>query len=167
MVRDGDGRDREVLKRQLCRYYEERSMEDVDKLPRVTEKNVLILKYYSFENYFLNPSIMTQLGVIKTEGEFYEIFLDRWKEYLHKIQSGAELRNMIGQDLETVDDVKAHMEEIKIYMRGHNLYDIYYGRYKEEEKELLTSYIELASREDFQDILDAIDRFIYFESRKC
>lgn len=166
MVRDGDGKDRETLKRQLCRYYEERSREDVDKLPRVTEKNVLILKYYSFENYFLNPSIMAKLGVIGTEEEFYETFLEKWKEYLHKIQSGIQLRKIIGKDLETAEDVRNHMEDIKIHMRGHNLYDIYYGRYKEEETELLTKYIELAAREDFQDILDAIDQFIYFESRK-
>lgn len=166
MVRDGDGKDRETLKRQLCRYYEERSREDVDKLPRVTEKNVLILKYYSFENYFLNPSIMVKLGVIGTEEEFYETFLEKWKEYLHKIQSGIQLRKIIGKDLETAEDVRNHMEDIKIHMRGHNLYDIYYGRYKEEETELLTKYIELAAREDFQDILDAIDQFIYFESRK-
>lgn len=166
MVRDGDGKDRETLKRQLCRYYEERSREDVDKLPRVTEKNVLILKYYSFENYFLNPSIMAKLGVIGTEEEFYETFLEKWKEYLHKIQSGIQLRKIIGKDLETAEDVKDHIEDIKIHMRGHNLYDIYYGRYKEEETELLTKYIELAAREDFQDILDAIDQFIYFESRK-
>lgn len=33
-------------------------------------------------------------------------------------------------------------------MRGHNLYDIYYGRYKEQETELLTKYIEIAPRED-------------------
>lgn len=166
MVRDGDGKDRETLKRQLCRYYEERSREDVDKLPRVTEKNVLILKYYSFENYFLNPSIMVKLGVIGTEEEFYETFLEKWKEYLHKIQSGIQLRKIIGKDLETAEDVRDHIEDIKIHMRGHNLYDIYYGRYKEEEAELLTKYIELAAREDFQDILDAIDQFIYFESRK-
>ena len=51
-------------------------------------------------------------------------------------------------------------------MRGHNLYDIYYGRYKEQENELLTRYVELAPREEFADILDSIDRFIYFESRK-
>ena len=166
MVRDGDGKDRETLKRQLCRYYEERSREDVDKLPRVMEKNVLILKYYSFENYFLNPAIMAKLGVIGTEEEFYETFLEKWKEYLHKIQSGIQVRKIIGKDLETVEDVRDHMEDIKIHMRGHNLYDIYYGRYKEEETELLTKYIELAAREDFQDILDAIDQFIYFESRK-
>ena len=38
----------------------------------------------------------------------------------------------MGKDFETTEDVKAHMEEIKIHMRGHNLYDIYYGRYKEQ-----------------------------------
>ena len=58
------------------------------------------------------------------------------------------------------------MEEIKIYMRGHNLFDIYYGRFKEQENELLQRYVELAPREEFKDILDSIDRFIYFESRK-
>ena len=68
--------------------------------------------------------------------------------------------------METTEDVKAHMEEIRIYMRGHNLYDIFYGRYKKQEVQILTQYIELAPREDFADILDSIERFIYFESRK-
>ena len=62
MIRDGDGKDREELAGQLCGYYEERSREDLDSLPRVTRKNVLVLKYYSFENYFLNPQVMTRLG---------------------------------------------------------------------------------------------------------
>ena len=56
--------------------------------------------------------------------------------------------------------------EKPFYMRGHNLYDIYYGRYKEQETELLTKYIEIAPREDFEDILTSIERFIYFESRR-
>lgn len=51
-------------------------------------------------------------------------------------------------------------------MRGHNLYDIFYGKYKNQETELLKQYIDLAPREDFQDILDAIDRFTFFDSRK-
>ncbi len=46
------GRTPGELAARLCKYYEERSLEDVDRLPRVTGKNVLILKYYSFENYF-------------------------------------------------------------------------------------------------------------------
>lgn len=166
MIRDGDGKDREMLKRQLCKYYEERNIEDIDRLPRVTEKNVLILKYYSFENYFLNPTVMAKLGILESEEQFYEIFLEKWKEYLYRIKSGKALLKVMGKDFETTEDVKAHMEEIKIHMRGHNLYDIYYERYKEQETELLTKYIEIAPREDFEDILTSIERFIYFESRR-
>ncbi len=166
MIRDGDGKDAKELKHQLCKYYEERSYEDIDRLPKVLPKNVLILKYYSFENYFLNPSIMAQLGVIKSEEAFYSIFLSKWKEYLYRIKSGRKLREVLGHDLETVEDVKAHMEEIRIYMRGHNLFDIFYGRFRAQENELLQKYVELAPREDFKDILDSINQFIFFESRK-
>ncbi len=166
MIRDGDGKDREELKRQLCSYYAKRNEEDVDRLPRVTEKNVLILRYYSFENYFLDPKVMARIGILESEEQFYDIFLDRWKEYLYRLKSGQKLAEVIGRDIETTDDVKKHMEEIRIHMRGHNLYDIYYGRYKENEQEILMRYIDAAPREDFADILDPIDRFIYFESRK-
>ena len=166
MIRDGDGKNPEQLRRQLCKYYEERNLEDVDKLPRVTPKNVLILHYYSFENYFLNPKIMAKLGIIPDEEAFYEIFLEKWKEYLHRIKSGKHLQEVIGCNIETIDDVKCYMEEIKVYMRGHNLYDIFYGRFKERESELLQQYIKLAPKEDFADILESINRFIYFENRK-
>ena len=166
MIRDGDGKDRKELQHQLCRYYEERSREDMDALPRVRPQNVLVLRYYSFENYFLNPEIMVRVGVLKSEEQFYEILLKKWKEYLWKIKSGKHLTEIIGKNLETVEDIREHMEEIKIYLRGHNLFDIFYGRYKKNEKEILTKYIELASREEFADILDAIDSFIYFENRK-
>lgn len=166
MIRDGDGEDPALLGRQLCRYYEERNLEDMDRLPRVRPENVLILRYYSFENYFLNPKVMTQLGVVESEEAFYQILLEKWREYLHRITSGRHLREILGKDLETADDVKQHMEEIRTYVRGHNLFDIFYGRYKEEETELLKKYIDLAPREDFRDILEAMERFPYFESHK-
>ena len=166
MIRDGDGEDPAVLGRQLCRYYEERNLEDMDRLPRVRPENVLILRYYSFENYFLNPKVMTQLGVVESEESFYQILLEKWREYLHRITSGRHLWEILGKDLETADDVKQHMEEIRTYVRGHNLFDIFYGKYKEEETELLKKYIDLAPREDFRDILEAMERFPYFESHK-
>lgn len=166
MIRDGDGKDPDVLKRQLCKYYEEQDIRDIDHLPRVKPKNVLILKYYSFENYFLNPKIMSQIGVIEDEEEFYEIFLEKWKEYLYKIKSGCHLRQILGHDIENVEDVKANMEQIRIYMRGHNLFDIFYGRFRDRETQLLEKYVELAPKEDFADILNSINKFIYFESRK-
>lgn len=166
MIRDGDGKDREQLVRSLCRYYEERNLEDIDKLPRVTQKNVLVLKYYSFENYFLNPNIMSQLGIVPSEEAFYRILLDKWKEYLHRLRSGKQLVQVLGKNLETVEDIRTHIEEIRVYLRGHNLYDIFYGPYKNRENEILKAYIELAPRDDFKDILDTIEKIPYFENRK-
>lgn len=166
MIRDGDGKNPEELRSQLCQYYEQRNKEDVDKLPRVLPKNVLILHYYSFENYFLNPKVMYALGIIPSEEYFHKFFLEKWKEYLHKLKSGKHLMEVLGGDLETVEDVKAHMEEIKVYMRGHNLFDLFYGRLKAQETPLLEHYIQLAPKEDFADILEAIDAFIYFENRR-
>ena len=167
MIRDGDGKNPEELKRQLCKYYEDRNKEEtLDSLPRVLPRNVLILKYYSFENYFLNPEIMTKVGVVKSEEEFYQILFQKWKEYLNRIKSGQKLQKVLGRDLQSVEDLKAHMEEVKIYLRGHNLFDIFYGRFKKNEEEILREYIELAPREEFKDILNSIDNFIYFENRK-
>ena len=37
---------------------------------------------------------------------------------------------------------------------------------EQQEEEILTRYIEMAPRSEFADLLDAIDRFIYFDSRK-
>ncbi|NBJ94098.1 ATP-dependent nuclease [Parablautia muri] len=166
MIRDSDGKEPDELRSQLCRYYEERNREDMDKLPRVRPENVLILKYYSFENYFLNPKVMAQVGVVESEAAFYEILLEKWKEYLYRLQSGRHLMEILGGDLETVEDIKRHIEEIRIYMRGHNLFDIFYGRYKEQERELLERYIELAPKEDFEDIFAALERFPFFEGRR-
>ena len=166
MIRDSDGKDPDILGKQLCRYYDERSFSDADPLPKVTRKNVLILKYYSFENYFLNPKVMVKLNLLKTEEEFYEILFDKWQEYLHRLQSGRHLTEILGRTLTSSEDIRQHMEQIKIYLRGHNLFDIFYGPYKKNERELLKKYIELAPREDFQDILGAIDDFIYFKSKR-
>lgn len=166
MIRDGDGKDAEMLINDLCRYYDEQGRRDVDKLPRVTRRNVKILKYYSFENYFLNPEIMAQLGIVESEEEFYRILWQKWNEYLHRIRSGRSFTRVLGRPLKSIRDLKENMELFKIHMRGHNLYDIFYGKYKKKDKEILRKYIDLAPRDDFADILDTIDGFWYFDSRK-
>lgn len=166
MVRDGDGKNPEELAHQLCQYYSERNSEDIDRLPSVQRQNVLILKYYSFENYFLNPEVMTQIGVVESVYEFWEILFEKWEQYLHRIKSGMHLVEVLGKDIQSIADLKEHFEEFKIYMRGHNLYDIFYGRFREQETEWLRKYLEIAPREDFADILDAIDSFVYFDSRR-
>lgn len=166
MIRDGDGKDPEELASQLCRYYDERNLEDVDRLPKVTRKNVLILKYYSFENYFFNPAVMARLGIVESEDVFYRTLYGKWREYLYRIRSGQQLMEVLGRDFSSPEDMKEHMEEVRTFLRGHNLYDIFYGPFRDREKEILRAYIDLAPKEDFKDILDAIDRFVYFDSRK-
>ena len=167
MIRDGDGKDPEELKRSLCSYYDDRKNEDATAIPRVKPQNVLVLKYYSFENYFLDPKIMTQIGVVESEEAFYETLFEKYQEYLYRIKSFIKMKEKTGIQIETVEDIKENMETILIYGRGHNLFDIFYGRYKgERETEILRKYVELAERDIFKDILDAIDSFIYFDSRK-
>ena len=43
---------------------------------------------------------------------------------------------------------------------------IFYGPFREREQEILKAYIDMAPSEEFKDILEAIDRFVYFDSRK-
>lgn len=167
MIRDSDGKNPDKLKQELCGYYRNREKEDAGTLPRVTEKNVLILKYYSFENYFLDPKVMAQIGVVKSEEQFYDILFQKYNEYLYRLTSTGKMLEKLKISINTVDDLKANIENIKVYVRGHNLYDIFYGRYKgDKESEILMKYIEAAPRETFADILDSIDAFVYFNSHK-
>lgn len=167
MIRDGDGKDADELRDDLCSYYKKRRNEDLGDIPRVTPQNVLILKYYSLENYFLNPSIMAKVGIIADEDEFYRILFEKYNEYLYRLSSFEKLRRMTGVEIKTIEDVRKNLELIKIHGRGHNLYDIFYGKYRgAAETKLLRDYIAMADRTEFEDILNAIDSFVFFNSRK-
>lgn len=166
MIRDSDGKNPKHLTKQLCSYYRERSKEEGTDLPNVTPKNILILKYYSFENYFLDPSTMVKIGVLKSEEQFYDILYKKYKEYLYRLPSMKRLIRTKNVRINNKEDVKKNIEWIKIYVRGHNLYDIFYGKYRSEEEKILKKYVEEAPKEVFADILEAIDSFVYFENRK-
>jgi len=168
MIRDSDGKNPKHLVKQLCSYYAQREKEqDTGNIPRVTPRNVLILKYYSFENYFLDPKIMASIGVVKNEDEFYNILFKKYKDYLYKLGSTKRMVKNFGVRINTKEDIKKNLELIKMYVRGHNLYDIFYSKYRNDaETEILKKYIEVAPRETFEDILNAIDNFVYFENRR-
>lgn len=167
MIRDSDGKNPGHLKKQLCSYYNRRSMEDTGNLPKVTPENVLILKYYSFENYFLEPSVMAEIGIIRNKEEFYNILYKKYKDYLYKLPSVKRMQRILDIRIRNKQDIKDNIENIKIYVRGHNLFDIFYGKYHgQDEQDILKKYIDAAPRSTFQDIFDAIDSFVYFENRK-
>ncbi len=167
MIRDSDGKNPNHLTRQLCSYYSQRAKEDIANLPRVTPRNVLILKYYSFENYFLDPEIMTKIGVVKSPEDFYNILYAKYRDYLYRLGSVKRMIKNTGIRINSKEDIKKNMELFRIYVRGHNLFDIFYGKYRNDaEQEILKQYIEQAPRDNFKDIFDKIDSFIYFENRK-
>lgn len=167
MIRDSDGKNPKYLVKQLCSYYAQRSKEDVENLPTVTPRNVLVLKYYSFENYFLDPKVMAKIGVVKNEEEFYNILWQKYRDYLYKLPSMKRMCRICNVRINNKQDIKNNMENIRIFVRGHNLYDIFYGRYRNDaETEILRKYIDEAPRENFANILNAIDRFVYFENRR-
>lgn len=166
MIRDSDGKNPNYLVKQLCSHYKQKAKKELESIPNVTPKNVLVLKYYSFENYFLDPEVMVKIGVIRSEDEFYTTLYHKFKDYLYKIPCVKRMIRTKNVRINNKEDVKKHMEQIKTYVRGHNLFDIFYGKYKSEENDILRRYIEVAPRENFRDILDAIDAFVYFENRK-
>lgn len=167
MIRDSDGKNRNTLTKQLCNYYKAREQQDVNNLPRITPRNVLVLKYYSFENYFLDPKTMVKIGILKNEEEFYNILYSKYRDYLFKLGSTKRMLKATGVRINSKQDIKNNIELIKIYVRGHNLFDIFYGRYKGGRKDdVLKKYIEVAPREVFKDILEAVDSFVYFENRR-
>ena len=70
---------------------------------------------------------MVQIGVVKSEEKFWKILFAKWQQYLYRIASGRHLTEVLGKKISSVDELKEHFEEFKIYMRGHNLYDIFYS----------------------------------------
>ena len=111
---------------------------------------------------------MVKIGLLKNEEEFYNILYSKYKDYLYKLGSTKRMLKQTGIRINNKQDLKNNIDTFKVYVRGHNLFDIFYGRYKGGRKDdVLERYIEVAPREVFSDILDAIDRFVYFENRKA
>lgn len=109
---------------------------------------------------------MSAIGVVESEDAFFQILFEKYQEYLYRLSSVKHMIEKTGCVIKSKEDLKLNFESIKIYVRGHNLFDIFYGRYKGDAlTEILRHYIELAPRETFADILDAIDQFLFFESK--
>ena len=83
---------------------------------------------------------MAQIGVVKSVDAFYDILWSKYQEYLYKLTSVKAMLKKTGIKIQSRQDIVDNIENIRIYVRGHNLYDIFYGRYKKQENEILTKY---------------------------
>ena len=92
-----------------------------------------------------------KIDVIKNEEEFYNILYKKFKDYLFKLNSVKRMQRTLNIRIRSKQDIKDNIESIKIYVRGHNLFDIFYGRYHgSDEQAILKKYIDVAPRETFQ-----------------
>lgn len=68
---------------------------------------------------------MAKIGVIKNEEEFYNILYKKFKDYLFKLNSVKRMQRTLNIRIRSKQDIKDNIESIKIYVRGHNLFDIF------------------------------------------
>ena len=80
---------------------------------------------------------MAKIGVIKNEEEFYNILYKKFKDYLFKLNSVKRMQRTLNIRIRSKQDIKDNIESIKIYVRGHNLFDIFYGRYHGSDEQAI------------------------------
>lgn len=68
---------------------------------------------------------MAKIGVIKNEEEFYNILYKKFKDYLFKLNGVKRMQRTLNIRIRSKQDIKDNIESIKIYVRGHNLFDIF------------------------------------------
>ena len=71
---------------------------------------MLILRYYSFENYFLDPKVMAEIGIVDSEKSSTGYFWRNGVSISGGLHSGRRLVEVIGHDLENEQDVEQHMK---------------------------------------------------------
>jgi len=164
VIRDSDSAEQEKVKAKLLNCYKENLGVDFKKR---MEPRTLVLTYYSLENYFLNPIIMEKIGVIKNKSDFCDKisnFLIREKSKIVKyIQDNnpkdneriARLEDLIYRNCPIMDKI----EDIKKYVRGHNLLGIF-GKIN------IRKYLENASEDDFAEILDHLNNLTYLKENR-
>ena len=132
MIRDGDGKGRGGAEAAALPLLQRAGKKDADRLPPVTEKNVLVLRYYSFE---ITSSIQRSWKSLESWSRRRSLSDSVRK--MERIPSQAGIRKETsggdGKGLRFAGGYEGIWREFKIHMRGHNVFDIFYGKYKKQE----------------------------------
>jgi predicted ATP-dependent endonuclease of OLD family len=159
IFRDSDTMDPESVILNLMNKFRENLEGEL--LPQIEEK-IHVFEYGSFDNYFLKPEILQSINVVNSGIRFHEIvenYLDNnsagIREYLEKKNNADradELYGIIYDNRNVIDK----MEDIKKYVRGHNLFGLF-GNLKRRTE----VYIENSSSEDFKEVLEHLNKIPY------
>lgn len=176
IIRDSDTVSPEKLKEKLINAYRQNTGIGKKKLG----KHILVLKYSSLENYFINHDVLINMGIIHSKTEYIELlrrFVSSNKgniEKYWKSENKEDTIELYRQQLfskELSED--EFIETCKRLIRGHDLYDYMWGELIEKSQELKrrfgskerydSEYINCASWGTFAEILDFLSNLDYFK----
>lgn len=159
IFRDSDTMDPTVIKKDLMNKFKENlEKEIVDSI----EDKILVFEYSSFDNYFLVPERLQSIGIVKNLEDFnskISNYIDKYSEdikrYLNERNNSEradELYELLFDD-RNIDD---KIEDIKRYVRGHNLFGQFGGLKRKTE-----DFIGKSEAEDFREIICHLNKFDY------
>ncbi|KZL89404.1 AAA family ATPase [Clostridium magnum] len=166
IIRDSDTAEKSALLENLRNSFNENIGKEY--FERIKNK-ILILDYSSLENYFLNPEKLVCIHAVKSEDDFYEKIEkyintseEQIKKYIenHNKKFPEKARFKI-DSIYNETSIKERIEDIKKYVRGHELFGIF-----NKLKSNIHQYIELSDNNDFKEILDHLNKVPYFQEKR-
>ena len=167
IIRDSDTEDVQKIKDILLNKYRENlGAAFIDTI----NERILVLKYSALECYFLNPEVLSTLGIVDCVDTFYTR-IDNYinnnrtsiENYIKEHNEGKDERiHQLLQEIYGTSNREIKIEFIKKNVRGHNLF----GLFGPQIKNKLQRYIKESTPEDFKEIVDFLDKFTYFEQKK-
>ncbi|WP_416198793.1 MAG: AAA-15 domain-containing protein [Sporanaerobacter sp.] len=165
IIRDSDTKEKEDIKNKTI---QECKKQLNDECPDNIEEKILVLDYSAFDNYFLEPEILIKMGIIKDIDQYSEKInkhintnKTRIIEYIKNNNSesrASELIDLIYRDCEVLEKI----EDIKKYVRAHELFGEFGGKLKYGTSE----YVEFSNEDNFSEIIDFLDTADYFKYKK-
>ena len=180
IIRDSDMISPNKLKERLINAYKENTRIGKKRLGN----HILVLKYSSLENYFIDYDVLMNMGIIQSKDEYIKLLKQFIKENRENIEEyWKKKKNIEDKDLniesyrqqlfsEDISDDE-FIENCKRLIRGHDLYDYLWDNLIRSSDELKrrfgskerydSAYINSASWETFAEILDFLSSLDYFK----
>lgn len=164
IIRDSDTQDTNLVKTNLLNKFRENL--GAEYFNEIADR-ILVLSFSSLECYFLNPSILQTLRLVRNIDDYnnrIENHITRNREpivqYLNEKNDtarAAQLESLIYSPC----TIPEKLDDCKKYLRGHNLFGIF-GTLKNK----IGEYIDISTPNDFEEILNHLNSLEYFNSRK-
>lgn len=131
------------------------------------EDKILVTEYSSFENYFLDKEILKKISIIKDDESYYskiEKYIKSNREFIEEYlrkKNSEERSNDLIKKIYSESSLENRIDDIKRYVRGHNLFGQFSGL-----KSKINKYIEESKEENFTEIINHLDKVPYFKNNK-